>query len=544
MNKERYVDTIMACELLRDLEILNNGDLTEIGEKGINMSGGQKARISLARAVYADREIYLLDDPISAVDANVRMKLMQNVLMGCLSRKTRILVTHAIDFLHLADSVIVMKNGRIVENGHFSEIKDSPHLQSVLNVNKLNNESSKSAQKLQEMESEQPSAEVIRESEFEAAASDFEKGGGIQTIASESQVSLGQSVVMSRDQKLELFEKLGRVSAEDDGRIIKDENEEIIKVVFKSYLKLLKAGGGWGNLFILQFIMIGFVCCKILTDYTIGQWAERPIEVQKEELSTYLPLACYYVTGTTVFVLLRCVIVFTMGIKASIYIHKLMIEKVFGAPINLFFDVTPTGVILNRFSKDLQVLDNQIAFSISTINVMLYQLISVLAVIGWTNRWMLISFPFIFGLAYILFRYSICSYRECTRIESITRSPLLNLLAESYSGATTIRAFDKQNEFIEKNFELLNKNCLANQILMGTWCWFGIRMNILTVIIMIASTFVCILYRDAENKVLLAMVVQYILQLSSYVIELFYQLGELEQNMVSVQRCLQMLEVP
>ena len=81
LDKERYVDTIQICELERDLQILGCGDLTEIGEKGINLSGGQKARIGLARAVYAQKDIYLLDDPISALDASVRKKIIENVIM-------------------------------------------------------------------------------------------------------------------------------------------------------------------------------------------------------------------------------------------------------------------------------------------------------------------------------------------------------------------------------------------------------------------------------------------------------------------------------
>lgn len=101
------------CELTRDLEILPNGDLTEIGEKGINLSGGQKARISIARAVYADRDTILMDDPISALDANVRKKIFMNLILGYLKKKTRILVTHAIDFIHLADRIIIMDKGRI-----------------------------------------------------------------------------------------------------------------------------------------------------------------------------------------------------------------------------------------------------------------------------------------------------------------------------------------------------------------------------------------------------------------------------------------------
>ena len=99
--------------MTRDLEILPSGDLTEIGEKGINLSGGQKARVGLARAIYANKDLILLDDPISALDANVKKSIFKNVIMGELKTKTRVLVTHAIDFLHLADRIIVIKDGKV-----------------------------------------------------------------------------------------------------------------------------------------------------------------------------------------------------------------------------------------------------------------------------------------------------------------------------------------------------------------------------------------------------------------------------------------------
>jgi ABC-type bacteriocin/lantibiotic exporter with double-glycine peptidase domain len=103
--------------LERDLEILPAGDSTEIGEKGINLSGGQKARVSLARAVYSEAEIILMDDPISALDANVKKKIFKEVFQGLLKNKTRILVTHAVDFLHLADRLVIMKDGKIQAQG-------------------------------------------------------------------------------------------------------------------------------------------------------------------------------------------------------------------------------------------------------------------------------------------------------------------------------------------------------------------------------------------------------------------------------------------
>jgi len=128
-DEAKYRETIQICELTRDLEILPNLDETEIGEKGINLSGGQKARVSLARAVYADRDLILLDDPISALDANVKKKIFENVLLNHLKSKTIILVTHAIDFLHLVDRIVVMDEGEVVLQGSFSEIENEPYLQ-------------------------------------------------------------------------------------------------------------------------------------------------------------------------------------------------------------------------------------------------------------------------------------------------------------------------------------------------------------------------------------------------------------------------------
>lgn len=119
LNKTRYINTIIACQLEKDLEIFPAGDMTEIGEKGINLSGGQKARVSLARAVYADCDIVLMDDPISALDANVRKQIFKQVFQGLLATKTRILVTHAVDFLHLADKIIVMNQGEVQAVGSY-----------------------------------------------------------------------------------------------------------------------------------------------------------------------------------------------------------------------------------------------------------------------------------------------------------------------------------------------------------------------------------------------------------------------------------------
>jgi len=138
LDKTKYIRTIEACQLERDLEILPAGDATEIGEKGINLSGGQKARVSLARAVYQEADIILMDDPISALDANVKKKIFKEVFQGLLKRKTRILVTHAVDFLHLADRIVIMAGGRITAQGTMKDLEDDPHLKQVMETHRKN----------------------------------------------------------------------------------------------------------------------------------------------------------------------------------------------------------------------------------------------------------------------------------------------------------------------------------------------------------------------------------------------------------------------
>jgi len=137
---------------------------------------------------------------------------------------------------------------------------------------------------------------------------------------------------------------------------------------------------------------------------------------------------------------------------------------------------------------------------------MMYQTLAVLVVIATTNWRILIVFPFLFIICYVLFTYTVSSYKDCNRIESITKSPLLNYLGESLSGASTIRAFQKDGDFITKNYELLNRNLLATQVQIGCWCWYGIRMDLVSIALMACATVLCVWFKDTEDTVLLAMV--------------------------------------
>ena len=147
MDERKYVETILACQLETDISLMPAGDLTEIGEKGINLSGGQKARLSLARAVYKRPDVIFMDDPISALDTQTRKKIFSEVFQGILKEKTRILVTHAVDFVHLADKVVIMNEGKIVAQGSYNDLEDHPYMRQILDIHETNKDEIKNANK-------------------------------------------------------------------------------------------------------------------------------------------------------------------------------------------------------------------------------------------------------------------------------------------------------------------------------------------------------------------------------------------------------------
>lgn len=477
-----------------------------------------------------------MDDPISALDANVRKKILENLVLGYLKRKTRVLVTHAIDFIHLADKIIILQKGAVAAQGTFEELKENELLVRQMKVNQINTEQAAAVQK--EEESEGVEAEMVEQSE--GGHSSVVKKALINTMDSrETLTMLSQPV----EEKVKIFEQLGRVTAANDGKIIKDENEEVINVEMSSYRLLLKFAKGHGYLVLLNLVMLGFTFCKIKTDYTIGLWA-KDASVQSSKYVSFTIAVFAYASSAALCMFFQSLIVFLMGINASKSVHQQMISTVLKAPVNLFYDVTPAGTILNRFSKDLQVLDNTLCNVVAFIVILLYQLLSVLIVISVTNFYIIILLPFMCGLAYALFSYSLPAYREGTRIESITKSTLLNNINETVAGSSTIRAFNREEAFIKHHFAVLDKNILANQIIMGNWCWYGIRMDLVAILLMAGSSAICFAFRESEDPVLVAMTLSYIIQLQGFLLELLYQLGDLERQMVSIQRCFELLKIP
>ena len=318
LDEDRYNRVIEACQLESDLEILKGGDLTEIGEKGINLSGGQKARVSLARAVYSDWDILLMDDPISALDANVKQKVFEMVFWGELKHKTRVLVTHAVDFLHLADRIIVMEEGRVKYEGTFNELEHSDEIKHVI---------------------ETIAKTYVKE--------DPDKEANLDDIIDEEP----ESSIQRNSVRRSFLSSSGT-------KITENENKELANVGWRIYFKMLCEDNNW---IVYIFVIVGFLWYSyfaVYQTYYYGDWIRHSDE--KDKYWTHFLLWVIHTSGYCLAITIVIFLVYISTTRKSSILHSKMISKIVEAPINLYFDKTPSGKILNRFSGDIDKIDSLI----------------------------------------------------------------------------------------------------------------------------------------------------------------------------------------
>jgi len=294
--------------------MLPGGDLTEIGEKGINLSGGQKARVSLARAVYADCDILLMDDPISALDSNVKKKIFEELFLNELKHKTRILVTHAVEFLEKVDRIIIMERGKIKYIATYDELQNSEEIKHI--VETLSHVSVKHKDDIEE---------------------DKENDGDFEPNAKPKD-ALKKSFI-----------------SEKGSKITTNENEEKVDVEWSIYYKFFFSKYTWVfYIFLIPLALFG-AYAFVQTSIILGKWID--IENEKDDFWENFTKILLLSIGAAVCTTLVAFLVTISTIRIAKLLHIEMIEKTVNAPINLYFDKTPSGRILNRFSSDISKLD-------------------------------------------------------------------------------------------------------------------------------------------------------------------------------------------
>ncbi|AAS54536.2 AGR047Wp [Eremothecium gossypii ATCC 10895] len=517
-----YQQTIKACALTVDLSILPDGDNTFVGEKGISLSGGQKARLSLARAVYARADTYLLDDPLAAVDEHVAKHLLQNVFgpNGLLKSKARVLTTNKITALEIADHIVLLENGEIVQQGTFSEVisdEDSAISKLVLHHGKKQNGAPTSG------ESSSPSSSAF---EYDVVEPDLD----LEKLADEElQV---QDVFSLRRPSDATFKSISFAETAHE------EHREQGKVKWSIYLEYAKACNP-------RHVVV-FLCVLTLSMFLSvmgGVWLKHWSEVNTRygynpNVALYLGVYFMFGLGASLSTLIQSAILWIYcSIHASVYLHESMLAAVLRAPMS-FFETTPIGRILNRFSNDIYKVDELLARTFSQFFANTTRVSFTIIVICVTT-WQFTFFVIPLAMLYIYYQqYYLKTSRELRRLDSVTKSPVYAHFQETLNGVSSIRGYGQLDRFIHINQARINNNTSAYYPSMNVNRWLAYRLEFIgSCIIFFAATLS--VFRLASGSLTSGMVglsLSYALQITQSLNWIVRMTVEVETNIVSVER--------
>ena len=423
MDKIRYREIVKVCSLTRDFEIWPEGDKTIVGERGMSLSGGQKARINLARAIYRQADIYLLDDPLSAVDSHVGRHLFDNCIKNFLNDKIVILVTHQLQYLPTADQIVLLDNGQVQAVGTFESLRDSG-----FDFAKL----------LPEVE-EKPAED---EEQIEKLQRSLSKSSNDSRVSYKRHDSIS-STISSESREIEV----------EATKVDREEKSSEGSISWKYYIAYIKGTGGYT---IGIIILIMFVLTQLLAsagDYFLTYWvskeeernslkqSERTLELVSNNstsdsiLSKIIPFffegvvydrsidICIFsalVLSTVIITLSRSFFFFSVAMRASRKLHDAMYLGITNATM-LFFNLNPSGRILNRFSKDMGQIDEILPMTVVDVLQIFLSLAGIIVVVAVVNVYTLIPTVVIAILFYFMRDFYLKSSRNLKRMDATSK---------------------------------------------------------------------------------------------------------------------------
>ncbi|KAL0880786.1 hypothetical protein ABMA27_001981 [Loxostege sticticalis] len=532
LDKHKYNNVINVCALKTDFDVLPGGDQTEIGEKGINLSGGQKQRVSLARAVYFDADNYFLDDPLSAVDSHVGKHIFDKVIgpNGLLKNKTRVWVTHNVSYLAQTDMVLVLKDGEVSEAGTYQQLLEKKGAFAEFLLHHLSDAERTSPEELDEIKQQ---LETKLGSEFQ---SKLQRARSLSESNSESDHTAAGDRSGSVKRKTpeatpnELKEKSKLIEAE------KTETGSVKWTVYKHYLTSVGVFASVVTVLmnlILQVFQVG-------SNYWLAEWSNDDRMIVNGTVDTarrdlYLGVYGGLGIGQAIASFFADLMPYLAGWRAAKIVHAFLLNNVLKTPLQ-FFEVTPQGRILSRFSKDMDVLDTSLPSQFADVIYCLFEVLGTLFVISFSTPIFLAVILPIGVVYYVIQRFYVASSRQLKRLESVSRSPIYSHFGESITGASTIRAYGVTQRFVEESERGVDHNqscyypsCIANR-------WLAIRLEMIGNLIIFFAAIFAVLGRETINAGLVGLSVSYALQITQTLNWLVRMTSEVETNIVAVER--------
>ncbi|KAJ8929216.1 hypothetical protein NQ314_018095 [Rhamnusium bicolor] len=519
LMQKKYEEVVRVCALERDFNLFPHGDRTLVGARGVMLSGGQKARINLARTIYKDADIYLLDDPLSAVDTHVGKQLFDECICGYLRNKCVVLVTHQLQYLRHVSSIYLFEGGKVQGSGSYSELKATDSEFTRLLVN---------------------SEEEIEETADRKSKQlkDNEKDNENQTIPTQGKEERGSGTI--------------------SGDI---------------YIKYLRAGG---NLCKIILLCAAFVISQITasaTDYFVTIWVNveqwrsvNTVTINNNTIandtyfstpmadptisskSTFNFILDGILTNTNAIIIYSCLVLTTMTLTitrslsffrfcmtASTRLHNLMFNKIVYATM-WFFNTNPPGRVLNRFSKDIGAVDETLPITmIDTVQVGL-TVLGISLLVGSLNPWIFIPTLIILTIFYCLRLVFLATSRDVKRVEAVTRSPIYTHLSASLYGLTTIRAFGAQKILANEFDNYQDKYTAAYFMFLAANRTFGFWLDLHCVIYIGLVTISCLFVQSEVFGGNIGLAITQAMNLTGLFQFGMKQWSELENQMTSVER--------
>ncbi|KAL4454971.1 hypothetical protein ABPG74_006353 [Tetrahymena malaccensis] len=549
-DEDKYEQCVKYACLKSDFKVLIDGDQTQIGEKGVNLSGGQKARVSLARSLYSNSSILLLDDILSAVDVHVGKYIVQECLLKYKKNTTRILATHALHYLKYMDYIYFMKDGQIILEGDYQYIQETAEFKYIYEKfmkDQFENEelSEKKEDNIFSDEDISPKNEI-----------DNEQVDKNKKLQQNQQQSTNES---EEDQQVQNPKKSITLKQKKNGSTIKEEDSQEVETdeVYNDYLMLkedrkkgqiqwkvvkqyIEYNGGF--LFILGIVisMTLWQGLKMASSIWISYWTQDDDESKN---NFYLTGYSIFSISYGVFAMIRAIICLFCSLKEARFIHRKIISSLIFAPLNEFFERVPIGRVLNILSKDLSVIDTEVGYNIGGFFVAFFSLIGDTALCVYSSSlYVLIPLSLFVCICKLLQMYYMNSQREVVRLETLTRSPIISFFNETLNGLSSIRAFKQEDRFFQKHCKNIDENKKCQFSFIGMESWFKQNLTFFSMIVNTASITFC-LFWNKQNPSMTGLLLTFAFSIDTTVQSFIRNWNNIEKNFVSIERCHQFSQI-